>query len=130
MTNGIVTAALVMALQGAESQNGDASCHGDQGRSHGVMQIQRAVIHDVNAVYGTQFTLQDSHQPLKARQVCVLYLQYWGLRYKATTGRTPTPEVLARIWNGGPHGYKRNATRKYWSCRVQPRLRALQAPSA
>ncbi len=127
MTNCLVTAALLIALQGAESQNGRDARHGDQGRSHGVLQIQRGVIRDVNDAYGTRFSLQDAHNPAKAKKVCVLYLHHWGRQYQSKTGRTPTPEVLARIWNGGPQGYKRESTRKYWTCRVQPRLRPRKA---
>ena len=29
-------------------------------------------------------------------------------------GRKPTLEDKARIWNGGPNGYKRSATNGYW----------------
>jgi hypothetical protein len=30
-------------------------------------------------------------------------------------GRKPTLEDEARIWNGGPNGYKRAATKPYWN---------------
>jgi hypothetical protein len=129
MTNCLVTAALILAIQGAESQDRGDAIYGDQGRSHGVLQIQRGVIHDVNKVYGTRYTLRDAHDQSKARKVCALYLQHWGRRYQAKTGRAPTPEVLARIWNGGPRGYQRSTTYKYWIDRVRPRLRAGKALS-
>ena len=42
------------------------------------------------------------------------------------TGKKPTDEVLARIWNGGPRGWKKKSTRKYWLARVLPWKRQLQ----
>ena len=43
-------------------------------------------------------------------------LAYWD-RYAIINrlGRTPTNEDLSRIHNGGPNGYKKNATVKYWN---------------
>jgi hypothetical protein len=36
-------------------------------------------------------------------------------------GRTVTDEDRARIWNGGPTGYKRKTTKGYWG-KVQKHL--------
>ena len=43
-------------------------------------------------------------------------LAYWD-RYATIKrlGRVPTDEDRARIHNGGPNGYKKNATIAYWS---------------
>jgi hypothetical protein len=40
-------------------------------------------------------------------------------------GRKPTPEDRARIWNGGPNGYKKSATVKYWN-KVKTFIRNIQ----
>ena len=42
-------------------------------------------------------------------------LAYWN-RYATMKrlGRTPTDEDRARIHNGGPNGYKKDSTLKYW----------------
>ena len=43
-----------------------------------------------------------------------LYLSYWGEEYERTTGRPPTNEVYARLWNGGPTGWRKESTADYW----------------
>lgn len=52
-----------------------------------------------------------------ARTAAEAYLLRWGEAYAARTGRAPTMEALARIYNGGPRGSTRArepATREYW----------------
>ena len=34
--------------------------------------------------------------------------------YTRRTGRIPTAETYARIWNGGPDGWKKPTTAAYW----------------
>ncbi len=89
---------------------------GDNGASIGAYQIQKAVIDDVNRVYPQyNFTYEDRYNIKKSEQICYLYLKYWGGHYQKTTGKNPTAETLARIWNGGPKGYKKESTIKYWN---------------
>lgn len=40
------------------------------------------------------------------------YTNHYATR--ARLGREPTGEDRARIWNGGPNGWKKKSTRKYW----------------
>jgi hypothetical protein len=47
-----------------------------------------------------------------------LYLAHYGEYYRKQTGREPTDEIYARIWNGGPSGWAKDATQGYWE-RVQ-----------
>jgi len=47
-----------------------------------------------------------------------LYLSYYGEQYERETGQPPTDEVYARIWNGGPSGWRKDSTLEYWG-RVQ-----------
>ena len=122
MTN-IIMAALLFALQGAETKLAQHPHRGDHGQSHGILQIQRRVLKDVNRVYHTHYTVQDTLKPAVAREICSKYLVYWGAQYTAETGKQPTYEVLARIWNGGPHGWRHRRTKRYWSHRVRPYLR-------
>lgn len=89
---------------------------GDNGASIGAYQIQKAVIDDCNRVYKQYtFTYNDRYDIQKSKQICYLYLSYWGNHYKKKTGKEPTAETLARIWNGGPNGYKKQSTIKYWN---------------
>ena len=106
-------ASLIAALIFVES-GGNPNAIGDRGRAIGVLQVHREVVTDVNRLYGTQYSHQQMTNPVKARQVAALYLQYWGRAYERQTGKRPSPEVLARIWNGGPAGWRKNSTLPYW----------------
>ena len=84
-------------------------------RSVGAFQIQRAVVDDCNRVYpGVRFTYKDRESIERSALICRHYLAYWGNQYQKRTGKAATYEVLARIWNGGPYGYKKKATDPYW----------------
>ena len=102
---------------------------GDGGLAKGPYQIHACVVQDVNAVYGTSFTHEQMRNLGLARYVCLRYLQHWGGHYKITTGKEPTLEVYCRIWNGGPNGWKRKATVKYWERRCAPALLSLRGTS-
>ena len=120
MTNLIVSAALIFALHGAESDMRHHSKSGDHGRAHGVLQIHSKVLHDVDRIYGLHYTQKSTEREDTAEEICRLYLQYYGKEYKEHTGKPPSDEVLARIWNGGPTGYRKHRTKRYWTRRVQP----------
>lgn len=84
-------------------------------RAAGHLQIRPCVVSDCNRIVGHQkWTLADRYNPSKAREMFNIYLNYYGEQYSQTTGRKPTSEVLARIWNGGPNGWRKPSTRKYW----------------
>jgi hypothetical protein len=56
---------------------------------------------------------EDCYDRQKAEACLIIYTT----RLYATEeklGRKPTYQDYARIWNGGPNGYKRKATVKYW----------------
>lgn len=112
------------ALIAVES-SGDPAAIGDppspgygaasNGRALGILQIHAEVIRDVNRIYGTHYRHSDALNPARAKKICKLYLQ-------AYAGRNATPERMARIWNGGPNGHKKQATVQYWR-RVETKLR-------
>ncbi len=79
----------------------------------GPLQITQAVVTDVNEWINTSYTLDDMHNLDYAKHVCIWYLRRWGAAYRARTGLAPTPEVYARIWNGGPYGYDKPSTLDY-----------------
>lgn len=84
---------------------------GDGGRAHGPLQIHAAVVADVNRIYGQHFTLSDARNADRAAQMCQMYLAYFAS--PARLGRRASVEDLARIWNGGPRGCQKHATREY-----------------
>lgn len=102
-----------LLIQVESSGNPDAV--GDGGKAVGVLQIHKIAVDDVNRIYGTEYTYQDRSDPVKSRRIAGLYLTHWGKHYEQKTGQKATLEVLSRIWNGGPNGYKKPATIPYWN---------------
>jgi hypothetical protein len=103
---------LIDALTIVESNDRDII--GDNGRAHGILQIHQIYIDDVNRVYNTSYTIKHARDRKLARVIVAKYLRYWGKRYCTLTGNKISYEVLARIHNGGPKGYTKKSTIKYW----------------
>lgn len=97
---------LIAALITVESHGKDNAI-GDGGAAIGALQIHRAVVVDANRIAGTSYTHSQMTNRVAARKVCEIYLG----RYAA--GRSN--EEAARIWNGGPTGYRKSATLAYWN---------------
>lgn len=110
-------ATLLSALIAVES-GGQINAVGDNGRAVGVLQIHACCVEDVNRITGKTYTLQDRTDEAKSREICTAYLLHYGRVYERRTGEKATAEILARIWNGGPRGHKKNRTLRYWG-RVQ-----------
>ena len=108
---------LLTALVSVESPKTEAMAKAAIARegAYGCLQIRQCCLDDVNRVYKTRITLSQCEKSESvSRWVCVQYLKYWGKHYEKQTGNDATPEVLARIWNGGPSGWKRKSTQEYW----------------
>ena len=101
-----MNAALIAALIVVESGGNDLAV-GDHGRARGALQIHAAVVQDVNRHHGTRYTHADMHDRAKAVRVASLYI--------ATYAPGASPEVQARVWNGGPRGASKAATLGYWA---------------
>lgn len=78
------------------------------------MQITPILVRDVNRIAGTNFTLQDRYDRGKSLQIAELYLKYYGEVYTKKTHKDPDDQIYARIWNGGPNGWRKVSTQKYW----------------
>lgn len=102
---------LIDALVKVES-NGDPRAIGDNGKAYGCLQIWSVVVEDVNQVSRVKYTHADAFDPAKARAICRAYLARYATANRL--GREPTEEDFARIWNGGPNGWRKNSTIKYW----------------
>ena len=105
---------LIPALVHVES-NGDTHAIGDSGNALGCLQIWACVVQDVNRVSNTTIQHSDVYDRDIAEYCCYVYLWHYGRAYTRRTGKTPTYEVYARMWNGGPKGYSKEATKAYWS---------------
>lgn len=98
---------------------GDARAYNTREAAAGIVQIRPKCLADINRIAKKQglavrYTASDRFSASKSRQMWVLYLRYWGEQYAKETGREPTDEVYARIWNGGPTGWRKGTTRPYW----------------
>jgi len=103
---------LLTALIQVES-GGQADAVGDNGRAVGILQIHKITVDDVNRIYKTNYTYKDRYSPKLSKEIASKYLLYWGNRYAKKHG-TVNIMVLAKIHNGGPRGYQKKATVKYW----------------
>lgn len=81
--------------------------------AYGPLQIRRFVCDDVNERLGSRYTAESclGNRPLSI-QICRAYLNRYATASRL--GHEPTDEDMARIWNGGPSGWKRACTEKYW----------------
>lgn len=109
-----IPAALINALIRVESR-GNAAAIGDAGKAVGILQIHRIYVRDVNNILGRRkYSYEDRKDPSKSVCMTVVYLKHYGRSYERQTGNPATFEVLARIHNGGPEGWRKPATKTYW----------------
>ena len=96
---------LVNAIIHVESR-GDVNAHNVSEDAVGVLQIRPIMVKEVNRVLGfDKYTLQDRWDKKKSIEM------FNVIRYNTPN---PTNEKIARNWNGGPNGYKKKSTLKYW----------------
>jgi hypothetical protein len=82
-------------------------------KAYGAYQIRQPVCDDFNDAHGTNYQAEDMLGNWKlSEKICRWYLTTYGS--KKSLGHDPTLEDLARIWNGGPKGWKKNSTKGYW----------------
>ena len=98
------TTDLLDAIAAVES-NGNPDAIGDRGRAMGVYQIHKLYWEDGTRILGVDWSYQEAKDPTKARQVVRAYLLHYG-RGKSLLDK-------ARIHNGGPRGYRKQATISY-----------------
>lgn len=108
---------LVAALIQVES-GGDDNAVGDKylpkkDWAYGPLQIRQCYVDDVNARFQTKYRAVDCRGN---RALSVKIFERYMAIYatKKRLGREPAREDIARIHNGGPSGYKRTSTKKYW----------------
>ena len=96
---------LVNAIIHVESR-GDIHAHNVSEDAVGVLQIRPIMVKEVNRVLGfDKYTLIDRWDKQKSIEMFNVIRQ---------NTPNPTNEKIARNWNGGPKGYKKNSTLKYW----------------
>jgi hypothetical protein len=93
----------------------NANTLGDSGRAVGAYQITKAYVDDVNRILGEdRYKYADRWDAVKSREMVRRYTGFYYGHYLINTGRfktsgTATPanfEVMARIHNAGPDGWR------------------------
>lgn len=110
---------------------GDDGAIGDKtlpAHAYGPMQIRQPVVTDVNNNFGTSYTALDM---LGNRTLSIwCFHAYMDIYARPDRlGRTVTDQDRARIWNGGPNGYKIAATLGYWAL-IQEKAKLLKVTLA
>ena len=100
-----------MALISVES-GGNDSAVGDNGKAFGCLQLHSAYVQDASELAGLDWKHEDAFDRTKAIAITMAYMARYATEERL--GRVPTFEDWARIHNGGPNGYKKSATDKYW----------------
>ena len=110
-----------VAIKQVES-SGNENAVGDNGRSIGPLQIQRNYYNDaverspsLQSGKYAGYTYENCKGPGSfeySRAVAESYMNRYATEERL--GHRPTFKDMARIHNGGPNGYKMEATVKYW----------------
>ena len=116
---------LLEALIQVESK-GNENAVGDKHLSRpsvGVLQLRPIMVREVNRILKKhkvkkKYTLEDRYSKEKSIEMFYIWQSYHHLN--------DSDEVIARCWNGGPKGWKRNSTLHYWN-KVQSEINNLKA---
>ena len=119
-----MTAKLLAALIAVES-GGNDHARGRHGEL-GPLQIQPAVVADVRRITGRRYAWGSMTNRVLASEVAQAYLGHYAT--EARIGRPVTDQDRARIWNGGPDGWRRPRTAAYWK-RVVAAMRRMDRES-
>lgn len=99
---------LMDAIAVVESNRGATSAN--------VYQFKPIWVEDVNRISGQHLTFEQAISDDAVARACIrTYWEYYGARYYRLTLKQPNAEVLARIHNGGPDGWRMPSTRAYWN---------------
>jgi hypothetical protein len=107
---------LIDAIISVESNNGKR-VYGDLNLgepSVGVLQIRPIMVDDVNRIlrlqgYDKEFSYNDRYSKERSIEMFLIYTNYYAFDH------LDNHEHIARIWNGGPDGYRQYATLHYWN---------------
>ena len=100
---------LIRAIHMVETSGRTGPIRGDGGAALGPLQIHRACWIDAN-IGGTY---AECAGLAYSKRVFAAYMARYCTSKRL--GRAVTDQDRARIWNGGPNGYKKKATVAYWN---------------
>lgn len=97
---------LLNAVMAVES-NFDTMAYNAKENAVGVLQIRPIMVREVNRLLGEdKYTLKDRWNKAKS-------IEMFNVIRSHT--KNPTDEMIARNWNGGWNGHKKQSTLKYWN---------------
>ena len=102
---------VLQAIRIVESNN-IPSAVGDGGNAIGVYQIWESYWKDATEFCNLGGKYRDCFVPEYADRIVRCYMKRYATPRRL--GREATMQDIARIHNGGPNGYKKQATLKYW----------------
>ena len=101
---------LESAVWQVESGQCESTCpEGDNGNAIGPFQIWECAWSDVK-LDGEEYS--DCEDLDYSLEIFRRYMQRYATQGRL--GHTPTSQDKARIWNGGPNGFKKESTKEYW----------------
>lgn len=96
---------------------GDDSMIGDldlKNHAYGCLQIRQPACDHLNDRYHTHYCAKDClNNRALSIEICNRYINMCATEERL--GHVPTDEDKARIWNGGPNGWKKSSTVGYWN---------------
>ena len=105
---------LIEAMIQVES-NDKLDAIGDSGEV-GCLQITDICLRDVNRILGEEKYLpEDRYTRQKSIDMCVIYMSHYMTVAVRRHEAKDCAETMARIWNGGPNGWSKPETIKYWN---------------
>ena len=110
---------VLSAMRVVESNN-NPDAVGDGGKAIGVYQVWNIYWIDATQYSGIGGEYKDCFKSDYADKIVRSYMKRYATEKRL--GREVTMEDIARIHNGGPNGYKKQSTKKYWD-KVQKELR-------
>ena len=103
---------VLAAIRVVESNN-NPNAVGDNGNAIGIYQIWKPYWKDATERSGIDGKYLDCYNVDYADRIVRAYMKRYATERRL--GRKVTQEDIARIHNGGPNGYKKESTEKYWS---------------
>ena len=103
---------VLAAIRVVESNN-NPDAVGDSGNAIGVYQIWEVYWKDATERSGLDGKYLDCYNASYADKVVRCYMDRYATEKRL--GRPVTQEDIARIHNGGPNGWKKDSTNKYWT---------------
>ena len=106
----LLNALIFVESRGNDSAIGDRHLVGNE--AVGALQIRPIMVREVNRIcklIGShqRFALKDRFDRQKSIHMFMIWREYHH--------KNDNAEVIARNWNGGPNGYKKDRTIKYWN---------------